>query len=109
MRRILLALAVVCVSAAVAPARAEEERPPKPYQPVAVKLPPAVADESFVAFRQELAAAAKGRVYAELTRLTVAHGFFWERDFDRRFDPRKPPVDTLAAAIRLEHLDGAGW
>ena len=91
MRRILLALAVVCVSAAVAPARAEEERPPKPYQPVAVKLPPAVADESFVAFRQELAAAAKGRVYAELTRLTVAHGFFWERDFDRRFDPRKPP------------------
>ena len=110
MRRLAL-LALFALLAALAPASGAAQPAPaqKPYQPVAVKLPPALADESLAAFRKELAAVAERRIYAELARLVISHGFFWERDFDRRFDARKPPVDNLAAAIRLEHLSGAGW
>ena len=39
----------------------------------------------------------------------LTQGFFWDRDFGRRFDPRKPAVDNLAAAIALEQGDGVGW
>ena len=93
----------------VEPALAEPLRPPKPYTPVAITPPPAFADESFVAFRQEFAAVAKGRIYAELARLIVPDGFFWERDFGNGFQASKPAVDNLAAAVRLEHDGGVGW
>ena len=66
-------------------------------------------DASFVAFRAALAAAAKSRIYAELAPLVLEHGFFWGRDFGQRFDPRRPPVDNLAAAIALEQGNGIGW
>ena len=39
----------------------------------------------------------------------LTQGFFWDRDFGRGFDPRKPAVDNLAAAISLEGGNGAGW
>jgi hypothetical protein len=95
---------------AAAPCAADPTgRPPKPYRPVAIALPAVSADASFEAFRRALAAVAKGRVYAELARLVEPQGFFWERDFARAFDARKPAVDNLAAAIRLEHADGIGW
>ncbi len=81
---------------------------PRPYQPVAIVMPAPSVDAEFNAFRQELIAVAKGRVYADLARL-VDPRFFWDRDYDRAFDARKPGVDNLAAAIRLEHGDGAGW
>jgi len=84
-------------------------RPPKPYAPVAIALPAASDDASFIAFRTALAAAAKSRVYAELAPLVAAQGFFWGRDFGQRFDPRKPAVDNLAAAVALESRDGVGW
>jgi hypothetical protein len=82
---------------------------PKPYAPVAITRPAAHADESFAAFRARLAAVAKRRIYAELIPLVEPTGFFWGRDFGGGFDPRKPGVDNLAAAVALEHDDGAGW
>jgi hypothetical protein len=90
-------------------AQAPRVRPPAPYAPVAVTLPPEFDDASLAAFRAELALVAKGRIYAELARRTVAHGFFWDRDLGSAFNPRRPAVDNLAAALRLEHSDGAGW
>jgi hypothetical protein len=39
----------------------------------------------------------------------MAQGFFWDRDFGHQFDPRRPAVDNLAAAIALERDNGSGW
>jgi hypothetical protein len=101
---------IAAVTVLTTPVGAEQRPPaPKPYELVAIALPPASEDTGFNAFRAELAAVAKRRIYAELARLVDAQGFFWHRDFARRFDPRKPAVDNLTAAIRLEHRDGAGW
>jgi hypothetical protein len=103
-------LAVTAAICAALPAAAQSPpRPPKPYAPVSITRPPATDDTRFIAFRSTLAAAAKSRIYAELAPLVLPQGFFWDRDFSRRFDPRKPAVDNLAAAISLEHGDGEGW
>ena len=96
-RPLLVALIASIPAAAQAPPRA-----PKPYAPVAITRPAASDDASFVAFRAALAAKAKPRIYAELAPLVLAQGFFWGRDFGHAFDPRKPAVDNLAAAIALE-------
>jgi hypothetical protein len=56
-----------------------------------------------------LAAVAKERIYAELARLVQEHGFFWDHDHGHAFDPRKPAVDNLAAAVALEGHNGSGW
>ncbi len=82
---------------------------PKSYAPVAIEHRAALDDANFVAFRTALAAAAKSRIYAALTPLVLTHGFFWGRDFGNRFDPRRPAVDNLAAAVALEEGNGAGW
>ena len=84
-------------------------RPPKPYTPVAITRPAPSDDASLVAFRAGLAAKARARIYAELAPLVLAQGFFWGRDFGHAFDPRKPAVDNLAAAIALEQGNGTGW
>ena len=76
---------------------------------MAITRPAASGDASFDTFRAKLAAAAKTRIYAELTPLVVTQGFFWGRDFGQAFDPRKPAVDNLAAAIALEQGNGIGW
>lgn len=103
-------LTVVAVSCAAHLAAAQTPpRPPKPYAPVAIVRPATSGDESLAAFRTALAAAAKSRIYTELAALVLAQGFFWDRDFGRRFDPRKPPVDNLAAAVSLEQGHGVGW
>src|SRR5437868_973942 len=105
-----LLLAVIAVSSATVWAAAQAPpRPPKPYAPVAITRPVPSDDASFAAFRGALAAAAKRRIYAELASLVLAQGFFWDRDFSRQFDPRKPSVDNLAAAILLEQDNGTGW
>jgi hypothetical protein len=102
-------LVILLVLSALTSAPALAQQPvPKPYPQVAVTLTPEF-EEGLPAFRQELAAVAKRRIYAELERLVAAHGFFWERDFSSAFDPRRPPVENLAAALRLEHRNGAGW
>ena len=79
------------------------------YTPVTIKRRAPSHDESFNAFRQRLAAVAKRRVYAELAPLVASQDFFWDRDYDYRFDPRKPAVDNLATAIALERGNGVGW
>jgi hypothetical protein len=105
---ILLALAASAL-AAMPTVSQPISLPPKPYTPVAIALPVASEDASFVTFRAKLAAVAKRRVYAELAQLVEAQRFFWDRDFGHGFDPRKPGVDNLAAAILLEHRNGSGW
>lgn len=110
MQRSWFILAALAATALVAAAAADPSaRPPKPYRPVAITLPAASADTSFEAFRRVLAAAANGRVYAELAQLVAPQEFFWERDFAQAFDAGKPAVDNLASAIRLEHAGGSGW
>ena len=84
-------------------------RPPKPYEPVAITRPAALDDLTFALFRAALAVAVKTGHYAELAPLVLERGFFWGRDFGQRFDPRKPAVDNLAAAIALERGNGSGW
>jgi hypothetical protein len=105
--RFLLATAAFLLGA---PALAQmPPQPPISYAPVAIALPAASADPSFAAFRKTIAAAAKTRIYAELEGLVQPQGFFWDRDFGQGYDPRKPPVDNLAAAIELERRNGMGW
>jgi hypothetical protein len=84
-------------------------RPPKPYEPVTITRPAMLDDLTFALFRAALAVAVKTGHYAELAPLVLERGFFWGRDFGQRFDPRKPSVDNLAAAIALERGNGAGW
>jgi hypothetical protein len=106
----LLLVAFTALPLATVPALAQAPpRPPKPYAPVAITRPAVSDDTSFIAFRAALAAAAKSRIYAELAPLVLAQGFFWGRDFGQAFDPRKPAVDNLAAAIALEQGNGTGW
>jgi hypothetical protein len=77
--------------------------------PVAIALPAASDDASLATFRARLTAVAKGRVYTGLARLVQPQGFFWDRDYNHGFDPRKPAVDNLAAALALERHKGSGW
>jgi hypothetical protein len=105
---ILLVLATSAL-AAMAAAAQPVPLPPKPYTPVTITLPATSDDASFATFRAKLAAVAKRRIYAELAQLVLVQRFFWDRDFGHGFDPRKPGVDNLAAAILLEHRNGSGW
>jgi len=103
-------LAVIAASGAALAAMAQTPpRPPKPYEPVAITRPAALDDLTFALFRAALAVAVKTGHYAELAPLVLERGFFWGRDFGQRFDPRKPAVDNLAAAIALERGNGSGW
>ena len=93
----------------IASPAAGQSPPPRPYAPVTITRSAAPDDARFVAFRAALAAAARTRIYAELEPLVLTQGFFWERDFRQAFDPRRPAVDNLAAAIALEQGNGVGW
>jgi len=123
MRRTWRALVLMIAGTLALPASAQTPpskppaaaRPPaaklpeeKPYKPIAVKISPAPGDPAFATFRQELAAAAKSRVYGELARLVVARDFFWEGNV-RGVDPARSSMENFAAAIRLEHEGGSGW
>jgi hypothetical protein len=102
--------AIVAALLTATPASAQTPpRPPKPYAPVAITRPAVSDDASFITFRATLAAIAKNRIYVELAPLVLTQGFFWARDFGQAFDPRKPAVDNLAAAIALEQGSGTGW
>ncbi len=92
-----------------AKAHAQRPPPPSPYASVIVEPAPPEADASFIAFRNRMEKVAASRHYADLERLVVASGFFWDRDFERRFDPARRPAENLAAALKLEHNGGAGW
>lgn len=105
---IVLGIVIAAAPAAAQPAA----RPPaatKPFEAVSVKLPPPPDDPSFAAFRQNLAAVARRRVFEELAHNVTPQGFFWDRDFAKSFDPKRTGAENLAAAIRLEHGSGTGW
>ena len=103
-------LAAIAASCAAMSASAQSpSRPLKPYQPVAITRPAASDDVTFALFRAALAVAVKTRHYTDLAPLVLERGFFWGRDYGQRFDPRKPSVDNLAAAIALEQGNGTGW
>jgi hypothetical protein len=82
---------------------------PKPYKPVAVTPPKAVADPSFEAFRKQLGDIAARKDKAALAAL-VAPGFFRIGDEGKdKADKKKSGIDNLAAAIELGAADGSGW
>ncbi|HML08877.1 MAG TPA: hypothetical protein VK430_12230 [Xanthobacteraceae bacterium] len=99
----------VAAVAALPPHQARPQSAGKPFQRVNVTRPPALNDPSFTAFRENLAAVAKGRVFEELARNVVTRGFFWDRDFADNFDDKKTGAENLAAAVRLEQESGTGW
>jgi hypothetical protein len=113
MRRAWLVPIVLGTVITVAPAFAQGGARPAPttksFDLVNVKLPSPPGDPSFAAFRQNLAAVAKGRVFETLARNVAPHGFFWDRDFANGFDPKRTGAENLATAIRLEQGPGAGW
>ena len=80
-----------------------------PYKTVALTVPNMPRDASFEALRKELADIAKRKDRAALAHRVAAKDFFWERDFSGSFDPRRPSIDNLAAALTLEADDGSGW
>ena len=107
--RALLASAIAALVIAARAAAQLPSEPTAPYAPVGIVLPAPSTDPSFAAFRAAITAAAKARIYADLEALVQPQGFFWDRDFDNGYDPNKPSVDNLAAAIELERGAGMGW
>jgi hypothetical protein len=103
------ALLVTGASAAAAPNQPQPPAPAKPYKPVTITRPTPITEESFEILRQQLVTAAKRKNRADLARLVVAQGFFWDRDKGNAADKRKSGVDNLAAALGLAKNDGAGW
>ena len=101
--------AALVTTAASAQGKPPAPSPPAPYKPVAITLPNAVDDPSFAAFRKQLGAAAEKKDRAALAQLTVAQGFFWERENGDGADKKKSGIDNLAIALGLARPDTAGW
>jgi len=96
--------------AAPAPAAPAPAQPAqKPYRPVAVTVPTVPRDAAFEALRKELGDIAKRKDRNALAQRTAAREFFWERDFSGSFDPKRPSIDNLTAALALDADDGSGW
>jgi len=91
----------------VAPAPAAPA--PQAYKVVGVTISAMPRDAGFETLRKELAEIAKHKDRAALAQRVVARDFFWERDFSGSFEPRRPSIDNLAAALTLETDDGSGW
>jgi hypothetical protein len=82
--------------------------PPGPYKPVAIKMPAALNDPSFDAFRKELAQVAEKKDRAALAKLVAPH-FFWVPEEKDLADKSKSPIDNLAKALSLNGADAFGW
>jgi hypothetical protein len=82
--------------------------PPKPYKPVAIKLPQPVNDQSFVAFRKQIGDIAQKKDRAALAKL-VSQNFFLVAGEKDAADKKKPGIDNLAKALSLDDKDGQGW
>jgi hypothetical protein len=96
-----------------APQRQQQQQPPqqaaaKPYKPVAVSAPPPVSDQSFEAFRKQLAAVAQRKDRRALAGM-VAQNFFWIGEKGDKADKKRPGIDNLAKAAGLDDKDGGGW
>src|SRR6266511_1043636 len=105
----ILAQAPAQRAPAPAPAPAPALPAQKPYKTVAVTINATPRDAAFEALRKELGDIAKRKDRAALAQRIVPRDFFWERDFSGDFDPKRPNVDNLAAALTLEDDDGSGW
>src|SRR6266478_3216154 len=86
----------------------DQPAPPKPYKPVAIKLPQEMKDQSFQTFRKQLTTIAQKKDRAALARI-IAQNFFWVPDDKDVADKRKSGIDNLSKAIGLEGRDPAGW
>jgi hypothetical protein len=82
--------------------------PVKPYKPVSITAPAAVADPSFEAFRKQLGAVAEKKDRKALAGL-VAPNFFWMGEKGDKADKKKPSVENLAKAIQLDGKEAPGW
>jgi hypothetical protein len=83
--------------------------PPKAYKPVAIKLPTAMADPTFVNFRKQIGDIAQKKDRAALSKL-VAQNFFLVAGEKDAADKKKPGIDNLAKALSLDGKDAAaGW
>ncbi|MEA2955195.1 MAG: hypothetical protein QOJ58_692, partial [Alphaproteobacteria bacterium] len=82
--------------------------PPGPYKPVAIKMPAALNDPSFDAFRKELAQVADKKDRAALAKLVAPH-FFWIPEEKDLADKSKPAIDNIAKALSLNGADAFGW
>jgi hypothetical protein len=80
----------------------------KPYKPVSITAPAAVADPSFEAFRKQLGAVAEKKDRKALAGL-VAPNFFWMGEKGDKADKKKPGVENLAKAIQLDGKEAPGW
>jgi hypothetical protein len=84
--------------------------PIKPYQPVAITLPTPSTDQSFAAFRTQLADVAKKKDRAALAKLVVAQGFFWDGENGDKADKKKPAIANLEQALGgFTGPDAQGW
>jgi len=83
--------------------------PPKPYGAVTFTLPRPSADASFETFRKELAAIVKRRAQADLVKLVVEKGFFWERDFGGSFEADKSSIENFTRAFHFGRDGGDSW
>ena len=88
-----------------APPQQPAAAPAKPYKPVSITAPAAVADPSFEAFRKQLGAVAEKKDRKALAGL-VAQNFFWmgEKGEDA---VEGPPHKRLAPVLR-QRVHGAG-
>lgn len=113
-RHFIAVFAAVLVAATASAQSPPRGQPPaaatgKPYKPVAATPPKPMGDSSFDAFRKQLGEAAQRKDRLALARLTVAQGFFWQRENRDRADKRKAGIDNLSAALSLNNKDGVGW
>lgn len=92
-----------------APAQQQQAAPVAPYKPVMLSMPEAFKDPAFESFRSKLAAAARKRDRAAMAKLTVAKGFFWERENGDGADKKKSGIDNLYTALALANKEAAGW
>lgn len=109
---VLLSLRIACVVVAFAPVPTlAQPAPPehKPYKPVEVTIPAPSSDKSLDAFRKQLAAIVQRKDRAAFTKLVAAKDFFWEGDYGGVFDKKKPGIDNLMRALRLDEKDARGW
>jgi hypothetical protein len=91
-----------------APPQQPAAAPVKPYKPVSITAPAAVADPSFEAFRKQLGAVVEKKDRKALAGL-VAPNFFWMGEKGDKADKKKPSLENLAKAIQLDGKEAPGW
>ena len=83
--------------------------PPKPYKPVALKLPTPMNDASLRSVPQAARRSRAEEGSRRARQAVVAQGFFWEGENGDKADKKKSGADNLAAALGLADKDSDGW